>query len=456
MKSTKKEDWNYLKGKLKELLPQSIYKVWFSELNGYVKDDRLYIEVPNEFARAWLKENYEGLLQRLVSEAGFQGYEFYLSDKPRPEQMVIPYSPVEVVGRKISSRYTLSDFVVGRCNELAYKVCSRLVEDRPRGYFIYLYGNYGLGKTHLTQAVGNGLLNQGFNRVHYFTAQDFLSYLLKYLKAGQIESFKEKIREGCDLLLLDGIHFLSGKEFTQSELSFLLDYLLDERKTVVLTSLRAPQELPDMDSSLRSRLNAGLLVKLNQPDLETRKKIIRFKARKEGYRFPAEVVDYLAKNLRGDIRQLESAVLGLIARASFLREPVNLQVAKELLSESFAEREGTSELNIIIEGVIKFYGITREDLFSSSRKKNLSLARQTVIYLLRNMAKKSLKEIAHLLNKEHSTVIYHLKNMEKRLNQNRAFRLQLELLIKDLSSEIGADPPERAEEEEFLEAGFES
>ncbi|BAU22409.1 chromosomal replication initiator protein DnaA [Caldimicrobium thiodismutans] len=456
MKSLKKKGWSYFKERLKEELPQSIYKVWFSELNGFIKDASLFIEVPNEFAKSWLKENYEDLLQRLIKEANLQGFEFVVTEKPKAEQMVIPYNPVEVIGRRISPRYTLEDFVVGRCNELAYKVCSQLVENKPKGYFIYLYGNYGLGKTHLTQAVGNGLLKQGFNRVHYFTAQDFLSCLLKYLRAGQIEAFKEKIRESCDLLLLDGIHFLSGKEYTQNELSFLLDYLLDERKTVILTSIGSPQELRDMDSSLKSRLNAGLMIRLNQPDFETRKKIIRFKARKEGYKFPSEVVDYLARNLRGDIRQIESAVIGLIARASFLKEQVCLQLAKELLTEISSEREGSQEMDLIIEGVVKFYGITKEDLFSPSRKKNLSLARQTVIYLLRHLAKKSLKDIAQMLKKEHSTVIYHLKSIEKRLNQNQAFKLQLQFLIKDLAPEIELAQAECTEENEYLEAGFEA
>lgn len=452
MQSFKKEGWNYFKERLKEELPQNIYKVWFSELNGFIKDATLKIEVPNEFAKFWLKENYEALLQKLIRETNLQGFEFVVSEQPKAEQMVIPYNPVEVIGRKISSRYTLEDFVVGRCNELAYKVCSQLVENKPKGHFIYLYGNYGLGKTHLTQAVGNGLLKRGYSRIYYFTAQDFLTYLLKYLRAGQIESFKEKIRESCDLLLLDGIHFLAGKEYTQNELSFLLDYLLDERKTVLLTSIGIPQELRDMDSSLRSRLNAGLMIRLNQPDLETRKKIIRFKARKEGYKFPTDVVEYLARNLRGDIRQIESAVIGLIARASFLKEQVGLQLAKELLAEICTEKEGSPDMDLIIEGVVKFYGVTKEDLFSSSRKKKLSLARQTVIYFLRHLAKRSLKEIAHLLKKEHSTVIYHLKSLEKKLNQNRTFKLQLEFLMRDIASEIRTELSEALDEDEPLEA----
>ncbi len=450
-----RKEIEYLKARLKELLPVNIYKVWFSDVKAFVKENILNFVVPNEFAKSWLKENYGNLLQTLAQEMGYRGIDFIVSETPKAEQLILPYNPVELFGRKISPKYTFENFVVGKCNELAFKVCYRLFEEKPKGYFIYLYGNYGLGKTHLTQAVGNGLLAQGFDRVIYFTAQDFMSYLLKYLKAGQIESFKEKIRQACDLFLLDGIHFLAGKEFTQAELSFLIDHLLDQGKTVVFTSLSLPQQLRDIDSSLRSRLNASLLVRLNQPDFETRKRIIRFKAKKSGYKFPSEVVDYLARNLRGDIRQLESAVIGLIARASLLKEPITLELAKELLLEISSERTETQEIEIILEGVCKFFGVSREEVLSTSRKKNLVLARQALIYLLKNFAQKSLKEISAFVKKEHSTVIYHLKTFERRLQENRAFKMQIDFLLKELSQELPLRTEASHTEEELFEEGLE-
>lgn len=449
------KDIEYLKARLKERLPLNIYKVWFSELKAYTKGDVLYLIVPNEFAKTWLKENYGPLLQDLAEEMGFRVIDYVISETPKAEQLILPYNPAELFGKKLSPKYTFENFVVGKSNELAYKVCYRLYEEKPKGYFIYLYGNYGLGKTHLTQAVGNGLLSQGFERVFYFTAQDFMSYLLKYLRAGQIESFKEKIRMSCDLLLLDGVHFLSGKEFTQTELAFLLDYLLDQGKTVIFTSLNLPQELRDIDSSLRSRLNASLMVKLNQPDFETRKRIIRFKAKKAGYKFPSEVVDYLARNIRGDIRQLESAVIGLIARASLLKEPVTLQLAKELVLEMLNEKDENSEIEVILEGICKFFGVSKEEILSASRKKHLVLARQTLIYLLRNFAQKNLKEISAFVKKEHSTVIYHLRTFEKKLKENRALKMQVEFLLKELSQELPLNTEAQNIEEDPFEAELE-
>lgn len=436
MGKPRKDTWQYLKDRLKEELPDPIFKVWFSELKGYIKENKLFLEVPNEFAKSWLKENYANLLDRVIHEAGILSYEFIVQNVPSAEQLVIPFNPVEIIGRKFSPKYVLEDFVVGKSNEFAYKVCLRLVEDIPKGYFIYLYGNYGLGKTHLTQGVGRALLQKGFERLYYFTAQDFLNYLLKYLRAGQIESFKEMIKNNCDVFLLDGLHFFAGKDYTQRELCFLLDYLLDQDKTVVFTSLKLPHELKDIDSAFRSRLNGSLIVKLNEPDFETRKKIIRHKAKKEGYKLPSEVVEYLARQIRGDIRQIESVVLGLIARASFLKEPISLQLTKELLSEISVTKEMSSEIELIIEAVCKGFGVTKEEIFSLSRKRNCSIARQAVIYLLRHMGKKNIKEISHILKKEHSTIIYHLKSFERKLNENRAFRMQFDFIIKDLSQEL--------------------
>ncbi|MFN4196420.1 MAG: DnaA ATPase domain-containing protein [Caldimicrobium sp.] len=449
------KDWEYLKDRLKEELPEAIYKVWFSGLQGYVKERKLILVAPNEFTKGWLKENYSTLIEKVALEAGLIGYEFLVKEASIAEQMLLPFNPLEVIGRKFSSKYSLDDFVVGKSNEFAFKVCSCLVEEVPKGYFIYLCGNCGLGKTHLTQGVGRALLQRGFERIYYFSAQDFLNYLLKYLKAGQIENFKEIIMKNCDLLLLDGLHFLVGKDYTQRELSFLIDYLLDQGKTVFFTSIKLPQELKDIDSAFRSRLNGSLIVKLNEPDFDTRKKIIRYKAKKEGYKLPSEVVEYLARQVRGDVRQLESIVYGLIARANILREPINLTLAKELLNEIFLTNESSTDIELILDTVCRNFGITKEEIFSFSRKRNCSTARQAVIYLLRYVAKKNIKEIAKFLKKEHSTIIYHLKIFEKKLNENRSFRMQFNFMMNDLLKELPLETFSTPEENSLLEVKFE-
>ena len=434
-------NWEKIKGRFKELLPETIFKVWFSSLNGDVLEDSLIIEVPNEFTKTWLQENYKNVINQVLREFGLKEIKFLVSENKSPEQLIIPYNPIQVVGRRLSPKYTFEDFIVGKCNEFAYNVCYQITEERPKGYLVYLYGGFGLGKTHLTQAVGNGLISKGFERVYYLTAQDFLNYMMKYLRSGMVESFKEKIKNGCDILLLEEIHFLSGKEYTQNELAFLLDYLLDQGKTVVFTSLKLPQELQKMENSLRSRLSSGLLIRLNSPDFATRKKIIRHKAKKQGYDFPYEVVEYLARQIRGDVRQLESAVLGLIARSSLLKEPINLSLAKELVEE-IGIKEGSNQVEMIIEMVCRFFGVPREDIFSSSRKKELTLVRQVTIYFLRNLLNKSLKEISSLFKKEHSTVIYNLKTFENKLKRDLGLKVKVDYLFKEISKELSQEGSE--------------
>ena len=444
--------WDGVKARIKEVVNDLIFKVWFEPLEGEVSQGHLKIVVPNEFTKNWLKEHYSDVIKKVVQDAGLRGYSFKVKEVPQADQLIIPYNPVELIGRKLSTKYTFEDFVVGRCNELAYNVCYQVATELPRGYLIYLYGNFGLGKTHLTQAVGNGLFKRGINKFYYLTAQDFLTYMIKYLKSGMLDSFKEKFKEHCEVLLLEGIHFLEGKEYTQNELAFLLDYLIDQGKTVIFTSLRLPQELNKMDSSLRSRLNSALIIRLNAPDLKTRRKIIRHKAKKMGYAFPYEVVDYLATRLRGDVRQLESAVIGLIARASLLKEPVLLALAKELVDE-LGIKESEDRVELIIDTTCRFFGVGREEFFSSSRRKELSLSRQIVMYLLRKLANKSLKEISRIFNKQHSTVVYNIKSLEKKLSKDAGLRLRLDYLIKEISSEISQEEIIKPEDSSIEEIG---
>ncbi|MDW8135986.1 MAG: chromosomal replication initiator protein DnaA [Thermodesulfobacterium sp.] len=436
-------NWERIKGKIRELVSENIFKVWFEPLKGKIVGKKLILEVPNDFSKIWIKENYSEVINIALKGFNLDGYEFLVQEgdkiDKRAEQLYIPYNPISLIGRKLAPKYTFEEFVTGKCNELAYNVCYQIAEEVPKGYLIYLYGNFGLGKTHLTQAVGNKLLERGFSKVYYLTAQDFLNYMIKYLRSGMIESFKEKIREHCEVLLLEGIHFFSGKEYTQNELALLLDYFIDSGKTVIFTSLKLPQELPKMDSSLKSRLSCGLIIKLGNPDFQTRKKILRHKAKKLGYTFPYEVVEFLARSLRGDVRQLESAVLGLIARASLCKEPISLELAKELVTEMGISKEEDPKVEIIIDTACRFWGVSREDLLSSSRKKNLTLYRQVIIYCLKKLAQKSVKEIGNLLKKEHSTIIYSLKALEKKLSQSSEIKLKLEFLIKEIKNEISEE-----------------
>ena len=436
------ELWLKIKDFLKERLPDPVFKVWIEPLSGHCQDGKLVVSVPNEFTKEWLIENYLSFFKEALSLWG-QGLSlvFVVEEARPPLQQDLPYEPTRVLGRKFSARYTFEEFVVGDCNRLAYKVFLKMAEN-PRGHIIYLTAESGLGKSHLSQAAGNALVSRkNAFRVCYLTARDFTSQLVRALKSGQMENFKERVWRNCDVLMLEEVHHIPARDFTQGELALALDYLYEEEKAVVFTSTRKPHELSHLDSSLRSRLSAGMIVRINPPDYETRKNIIRRKSRNQGQEFPEEVVEYLARHLRGDIRQIESAVVGLIARASILRESVNLALAQELVSEIMPP-EGHGLASVVIELVCRNFKVSREDLVSRSRKKRISQSRQVAMFLLRKFTKESLSSIGQRFNRDHATVMYALQSVEKRLSSSPSFRYQIEYLEREITERFGVTEKE--------------
>lgn len=432
--------WERLKYALKEKLPDASYKVWIEPLRCLgLSERKLVLACPNQFSLSWVKENYYQYLEEALREQNLSLEIELVAVEVTPPQMVqreLPYDPTRLLGRRLSSRYTFEEFVVGECNRLAYATCWNLATEKPRGNIVYLCADTGLGKSHLSQAVGNYLLsNSGKERVCYLTAQDFTSQLVRALRQDRLEDFKERLRQGCDILMLEEVHFFAGKEFTQAELALTLDYLYDAGKTVVFTADRPPQEIGKLDPSLRSRFSAGVLVRINPPDYKTRVNIIRRKARNQGLTFPEEVVTYLAKHLRGDIRQIESAVIGLVARSSLLREPITLALAKELIQEIQPQKLDITK-EFILELVCHHFRVTKEELCSKSRQRRITFPRQVAMYLCRRFTGESLQTIGKLFNRDHATVIYAVNSVEKKLKRSGSIRYQIEFLCREIEERL--------------------
>ena len=432
--------WKRLKFALRERLPEASYRVWIEPLRCVgLSEKKIIIACPNNFSLLWVKENYFSIMEEVIKEQNLSlEVELVAVETPPPEvvQRELPYDPTRLLGRRLSSRYTFEEFVVGECNRLAYATCWSIATKKPQSNIVYLCGDTGLGKSHLSQAVGNYLLRHpGKERVCYLTAQDFTAQLVRALKNGRLDDFKEKLRQGCEILMLEEIHFLSGKEFTQAELAVTLDYLYDSGKTVVFTADRTPQEIPKLDPSLRSRFSAGVLVRLNPPDYKTRVNIIRRKARNQGVEFPEEVVTYLAQHLHGDIRQIESAVIGLVARSSLLREPISLTLAKELVQE-IAPKEPKVTKEFILDLVCHHFRVSKEELRSKSRRRQVTFPRQVAMYLCRQFTEESLQSIGRLFNRDHATVIYAVNCVEKKLHRPGPVKYQIEYLCREIEERI--------------------
>jgi len=436
--------WERIKHFLSEKLPEASYKVWIKPLEcAGLSGHKLVIACPNQFSLNWIKDHYLGLIQEAVREQGLSlEVELIAVEKPfrEPKQVDLPYDPTRLLGRRLSSRFTFDEFVVGECNRLAYATCWALANREADHRIIYLCASTGLGKSHLSQAVGNHVLaHPKGGRICYLTAQDFTSQLVRALKSDRLDDFKEKLRRGCEILMLEEVHFFSGKDFTQAELALTLDYLYDAGKVVVFTGNRPPQEIPKLDEGLRSRFQAGALIRINPPDYQTRMNILRRKARRQGVELPEEVVEYLARHLRGDIRQIESAVIGLVARSSLLREPITLSLARELVQEIAPPApEVTKEF--ILDLVCRHFKVSREELRSRSRSRRVTFPRQVAMYLCRRFTDESLQSIGRLFNRDHATVVYALNSIQKKISRPGSVKYQIEFLCREIEAYLKPHP----------------
>ncbi len=432
--------WEKLKHALKERLPEASYKVWIQPIRCLgLSENTLVLACPNHFSLTWITENYFSIIEEIINTQNLSIKVKLVAEESPPPKMIqpdLPYDPTRLIGRRLSPRYTFEEFVVGECNRLAYATCWSLATRRQQGNIVYLYADTGLGKSHLSQAVGNYLLsNPGKERICYLTAQDFTTQVVRALKTDRLDDFKQKLRGGCEILMLEEIHFFAGKEFTQAELAITLDYLYDTGKTVVFTADRPPQKISKLDPSLRSRLSAGVLVHINPPDYKTRVNIIKRKAKNQGFEFPEEVVTYLAKHLRGDIRQIESAVIGLVARSSFLRQSIDLALARELIQEILPEEPQITK-ELILDLVCHHFRITKEELCSKSRKRRITFPRQVAMYLCRKFTGESLQTIGKLFNRDHATVIYAIGKVEKELSRPGSIKYQIEYLYREIEERV--------------------
>jgi chromosomal replication initiator protein len=288
-----------------------------------------------------------------------------------------------------------------------------------------------LGKSHLSQAVGNYSSRQ--DRVIYLTAEDFANEMVQSLRQGQMERFKEKFRRQCDVLLLEGVHFLSGKEKIQAELCYTLDCLADQGKKLVFTSPYLPKEIPSLKKELQSRLSCGVISPINPPDFSTRVNILIQKANQRRAQVPTEVLEYLASCLTQDIRQMLSALGNLLAKSNLLKKPINLSLAEEVVRDFQA-----STFSISVEAIqqltCQVYKLTLNELTGPSRKKGLVRTRNLAIYLCRHYTPKTLKDLARAFRRTHSTVLHALESVEQEIKQASGVAQELEFLEQKLQN----------------------
>jgi len=407
------------------------------------KDGKLYIHTPDSIYRDWLKLNFEEDIKKSVAILlGEKTDIFYIVKKEKEKEKEERKINEEVKEKpyiltNINPKYTFSNFIVGSCNKVAYASCLSVAENLGKIYNpLFIYGGIGLGKTHLLHATANYLLSINPNaNVIYTTADTFMSELIYFMKNGNVLEFRRRYKN-VDLLLIDDVQFLEGKERTQIELYHIFNALYLIGKQVILSSDSPPKSLKGIQERLRSRFSSGLVVEVKAPDLTTKLNIISKKAKEKNLNIPSDVKLLIAKTINTNVRELESSLYRLKAYSEILGKPITLELAREVLKD-ILELKNVEELSIekIQKEVASYFSVNLNELLGNSRKKQVRMARQVAMYLARYLTTKSLKDISKAFKrKHHTTVLNAIEKVEKSMEKDRKFKLTVEFLKERIMS----------------------
>lgn len=443
--------WQQAKEILRESLSESTFSLWIEPLRcAQATDEKVVLEGPDRFFCSWVQDNYMERIQQAMQNGAERtiAVSFAVDASGRPcsaaivpmnsegaSQMRLPSIPLKCSSvRTLHPRYTFDEFMVGECNALARNACESLANGDTRlGRYLYIGGGTGLGKSHLSHAVAHHVtMHFPQTRIQYLTARQLTGELVKALRSNAMEGFKDRFHKQCDILLLDDVHTLTGRVKTQEELEAALDVLMETGKRIIFTGAMAPKDIPDMDARVRSRLSAGLITQVSTPDVETRVRIITHKAKGKNLELPEELVLYMAEHLTGDIRQIESAVVGLKAKCSLKRVLPDLDMVREVLAGIVSQQNSALTAEIIRDFLARQFKISSEDMQSKSRKKSIAFPRQMSMYLSRKMTDQPLVDIGRAFNRDHSTVIHAIRVITESIARSASVRGQVDLLGKRL------------------------
>lgn len=439
--------WKKVKAAIQKRVPAHSYKMWIEPLQvGQSEDSAWVVYCPNFFSRKRVQGLYGAMIKNAIEIALEQECEvlFQISNKtngakPRiddefqmqlPSENTRPYN-----GRFLRRDFTFDQFVVGSNNDFAYSASLALASRKETHQnALFLLSNTGMGKSHLSQAIGHHVLSiHPRDRVYYITAEDFSNEMVQAYRHNAIDKFKDKYRNHCDVLLLEDVHYLSGKERTQIELALTLDTLFESGKRILFSSCHLPADIPKLNDKLRSRLSCGLISAIDPPNFRTRVRILQKKVNANDYRLPENVIHYLAGELTDDVRQLESGLNGVAAKSSLLGIPVDLKLAESVVKNIVRQRKRIT-IDIIKQLVCKYYDVGLEDIISRSRKQHLVRPRQIAIYLSRRYTDAPLQTIGKSFNRYHATALHSINCIERGLKQDSSIQKQVGFFQQKLES----------------------
>ena len=442
--------WQKTLDKLELSLNPQHFATWIKPI-GFVniKADIVELQVPNRFFLDWIRENYFQLIRETISSISATecNLQFVIAsqssngqiEESEIEEKSIIKKPVNNPIRRghsinINSKYTFDEFVTGSSNQFAYAAAMAVANNPATTYNpLFVYGGVGLGKTHLVNAIGNEILkNDPQMAICYYTSEKFMNELINSLRYNKMDEFRNKFRT-MDVLIIDDIQFIAGKERTQEEFFHTFNSLYESHKQIVVTSDKFPKEIPGLEERLRSRFEWGLIADIQAPDVETKQAILKMKAEQNGIDLPEDVALFLANSVSSNVRELEGYLIRIGAYASLTSTPINLDMAKEVLKDILVEKNKKISTEQIQKTVATYFNIKTSDLKSAKRHKALVIARQIAMYLTRQLTSHSYPDIGNQFGgKDHSTIIHAIRKIERLLEED----MQLKSTINSLKNSL--------------------
>jgi chromosomal replication initiator protein len=419
--------WDQVLTRIETKVNRHIFYTWFKP-TALVSDDgvALRIRVPDNLFRDWLTKHYAAVLDEALVEVDRRGtaVDFVteetsalpLAVPPAAEEVPFPAEPIaeELPIGGLAPRYSFDSFIVGSSNQFAHAACRAVAEAPSRSYNpLFIYGGVGLGKTHLMHAIGHYVLNHLKTlKLTYISSERFMNEMINAVRYDRVLDFRERYRS-VDVLLVDDIQFLAGKEGTQTEFFHTFNALYDSQKQIVISSDCPPHEIPQLEVRLRSRFEWGLIADIQSPDLETKVAILKKKAETEGVPLPDNVALYIAGKIKSNIRELEGSLIRLVAYASLTGREITLALAQDVLRNVLQHDERAVTIEGIQKYISDYYQLKHGELKSRNNSKSIAMPRQIAMYLCKSLTNASLPEIGKSFGgKHHSTVIHSIRKIE--------------------------------------------
>ena len=422
-----------------ELSPPSFNAFFKQIIPLKIHMNELILLVPNDFTKGILEDRYLNLIESSINQLSLKKYKvkFVLDEKyvegleEEPKSSNIPQKNYP----NLNPKYTFDSFVIGNSNRFAHAASLAVAESPAKAYNpLFIYGGVGLGKTHLMHAIGHYILQNNPNaKVVYVSSEKFTNELINAIKDDKNEEFRTKYRS-VDVLLIDDIQFIAGKERTQEEFFHTFNTLHEANKQIILSSDRPPKEIPTLEDRLRSRFEWGLIADIQAPDFETRMAILKKKADVEKLNVPNEVMVYIATKIKSNIRELEGALIRIVAYSSLTNREITVDLATEALKDIISNKQNKSiTIDLIQDVVAAYFNLRVEDLKSQRRTRNVAYPRQIAMYLSRKLTDMSLPKIGEEFGgRDHTTVIHAYEKISESLNKDES----LEHTINDITKKL--------------------